>query len=168
MAHLEPVESADEPDWASIARHGRAIATVCAFSEGSGAERVAVVLDPGGGAESVLLECVTGLPLEVTAGAATYLVPAEATAGIAPFDLDIPRAPPGTAMELDLEAQRVLAPVGAVSALADGVLALAQALGGRTVVAADFATSDAERPLTIAARDGEGVVLAAGDQQFEL
>ncbi|HEX8103704.1 MAG TPA: hypothetical protein VF533_13895 [Solirubrobacteraceae bacterium] len=158
----------DEPDWASIARHGRAIATVCAFLEGSGAERVAVVLDPGGGAESVLLESLPGVPVEVTAAGATYLVPAEATSSITAYELDVPRAPPGTAMELDLDQQRVLAPVGVIAALADAVLALARELGGRTVASADFATNDPERPLTIAARAGEGVVLAAGDQQFEL
>jgi hypothetical protein len=48
------------------------------------------------------------------------------------------------------------------------VLALARAFGGRSVATADFATRDPELPLTIAAREGEPLVLAAGDRRFLL
>ena len=48
------------------------------------------------------------------------------------------------------------------------VLALARAFGGLTVATAEFATSDPDLPITFAARDGEPVVLGAGDAQYEL
>ena len=51
---------------------------------------------------------------------------------------------------------------------AGGVLALARAFGGRSVATADFATRDPELPVTIAAREGEPLVLAAGDHRFVL
>lgn len=159
--------SGEDADWGAPARHGVAIATVRAFTEASGADRVAVVLD-GGGAEAVVLECLPGAPLELTAGGDTFAVPADATQGIAPLAVKAPLAPPASAIDLDLEAGEVHAPIGVLHSLADGLLALARALGGRTVATADFPTREPGRPLTLAARDGEGVVVALGDQHFEL
>jgi hypothetical protein len=52
--------------------------------------------------------------------------------------------------------------------LAEVVLALARAAGGRSVATVDFPTRDPELPLTIAAREGEPIVLAIGDRQFLL
>jgi hypothetical protein len=52
--------------------------------------------------------------------------------------------------------------------LAEVVLALARAAGGRSVATVDFSTRDPELPLTIAAREGEPVVLAIADLQFLL
>lgn len=138
-----------------------------AFGEDSGAERVAVLLD--GGDAPALVEWLPGAPVEVTVREVVHEVPAEAVAGVASSAVAVRRAPPGTAIELDVEGERILAPVGVVAALADGVLALALALGGgRTVATADFPTSDPERPLTLAAREGEGVVAAMGEVQFAL
>ena len=48
------------------------------------------------------------------------------------------------------------------------MLALARAFGGRTVASADFATRDPAVPLTIAAREGEPVLLALAGRHFEL
>ena len=60
------------------------------------------------------------------------------------------------------------APIGAIANLAEAVLSLAGAFGGRSVATADFPTRDPEQLLTIAARPGEPVVLAVGDQQFAM
>lgn len=161
--------SGGEPDWDAIARHGPAIATVRAFGEASGAERVAALVDGGSGGSGVVVEWTSGAAgVEVTVGEVVYEVPSEALAGVELLDVPVMRAPPATAIELDVEGERVLAPVGVVAALADGVLALARALGGRTVASADFPTSDPGGPLTLAAREGEGVVAAMGELQFAL
>jgi hypothetical protein len=161
------VSGGGDAGWETVARHGRAIATVRAFAEGSGAQRVAVALDAGED-RAVLLELVPGGPLELTVGEDAYVVPADATAGLAPFAVDIPQSPPASAVEVDLALDRILAPLGVLDALADGVLALARVLGGRTIAAADFATREPEQPMTLAARDGEAVVVAVGDAHFEL
>ena len=52
--------------------------------------------------------------------------------------------------------------------LADAVLALARSFGGRSVATADFATRDPDLPITIAAREGEPLLLAVGDGRFVL
>ncbi len=153
--------------WDAPARHAVAIATVRAFTEASGAERVAVVLDTGS-AEAVMLECLPGAPLGLSAGEETFAIPPDATEGIAPLPVKAPLAPPGSAIEVDAERGEIHAPIGVLPSLAAGLLALARALGGRTVAAADFATREPGRPLTLAAREGEGVMVAVGDQQFEL
>lgn len=142
-------------------RHGRALATIRAYAEASGAERVAVLLDAGG--EAVVVECEPGGALDVIVGEERVIAETQAVA----IDLEVRRAPPATAIELDLVQGEILAPVGVVAALADGILALAVALGGRTVASADFPTRDPELALTVAAREGEGVVFAAGDEQFD-
>lgn len=141
--------------------HGRALATIRAFAERSGAERVAVLLDAG--ELAMVVECEPFAQFDVVLGEERIAVAPEGR----PAELEITEAPPGTAIELDLDHGQILAPMGVVAALADGVLALARVLGGRTVASADFPTRDPALPLTVAAREGEGVVLAAGEQQFE-
>ena len=75
---------------------------------------------------------------------------------------------PRRAITIDVESGELHAPLGTVEHLADSVLALARAFGGLTVATAEFATSDPDLPITLAAREGEPVVLGAGDAQYEL
>jgi hypothetical protein len=48
------------------------------------------------------------------------------------------------------------------------VLTLARAFGGRSVATATFATRDPDLPLTVAAREGDPIVLDIGGRQFAL
>ena len=142
------------------------MATVRWFGEAAGASRVAVVLDGGDGRIAALLEWERGSALAASTGDETYLVPDEALAKVARLAVMAPRPVPATAITVDALTGEVAAPIGAVAALADGLLDLARALGGRSVATADFDTTG--EPLTIAARVGEPIVLAVGDAQFEL
>ena len=155
------------PDAGTLARHAIAIATVRTFLEASRATRVVVLLE-GPGGTAVMLEAMPGAPLELTTEAGTFAVVPGAVDGVAPLPVEAPLAPPPSALGVDTVAGEIHAPIGVVPSLADGVLALARAFGGRTVASAEFATRDPEVPLTLAARDGEGVVAAAGDEQFTL
>ena len=139
-----------------------AAATVRAFAERSGAERVVLLLDEGPGAPT-LIELTAG-GLEVVADGQPAPEPAPAP----PAPLPEIRRPPPSALSLDLEQGELEAPIGTVVHLAEVVLALARAAGGRSVATVDFPTRDPELPLTIAARDGEPIVLAIGDRQFLL
>jgi hypothetical protein len=78
------------------------------------------------------------------------------------------RPTPATAIRLDEVTGELAAPLGTIDHLAGIVLALASSFGGLTVATAEFATSDPRLPITFAAREGERVVLAAGDAQYEL
>jgi hypothetical protein len=139
-----------------------AVATVRAFAERSGAERVVLLLDEGPGAPT-LIE-LTGAGLEVIADGR----PVPEPAGAPPAPLPEIRRPPASALAVDGELGELEAPIGTVVHLAEVVLALARAGGGRSVATVDFPTRDPELPLTIAAREGEPVVLAIGDRQFLL
>jgi len=156
--------SGDQPDLEPFAV---AVATVRRFADDSGATRMTVLLDRGEG-EPAVLDCAAGQPLSLTLGEDEFAIAPGATRGVAPLDVDVPRAAPATAVEADPETGAVTAPLGVMPALADGLLALARALGGRSVVSAEFPTRDPAHPLTLAARDGEPVVLAVGEEQFEL
>jgi hypothetical protein len=150
----------EEPDRMAVA-----VATVAAFAQRAGAERVVLVLDREHG-EPVLVECERGEPPEVTAGDEPVAVAADPR--VAPAPLPELRPPPASSLQADPETGELAAPIGAVAHLADAVLALARAFGGRSVATADFATRDPGLPLTIAAREGEPVLLALAGRHFAL
>jgi hypothetical protein len=140
-----------------------AVATVRAFAERSGAERVVLLLDEGPAGPPTLIE-LNEAGLEVIAAGEPAPEPADAAAAPLP---EI-RAVPPSALGVDMELGELEAPIGTVVHLAEVVLALARAAGGRSVATVDFPTRDPELPLTIAAREGEPIVLAIGDRQFLL
>jgi hypothetical protein len=150
----------------SADRHSEAIATVRAFAERSGALRVVLLVDPGDGSTATMLECGPDGTLELTEGEETFPVPARVAA--APRPLPELRPPPATALAIDPDTGELEAPLGAIANLGRAVLGLAAAFGGRSVATADFATRDPALPITIAAREGEPLLLAAGDHRFVL
>jgi hypothetical protein len=156
--------SGPDPALEVLARHAAAVATVRAFADAANAQRVAAVLD---GAQPALVEWAAGEPLQVTEGETTHEIPDGVPLG-PPLGFAEVRPAPASAVAVDPEAGELAAPVGAISNLAEGVLSLAKAFGGRSVATADFATRDPELLLTIAARAGEPILVALGDRQFEL
>jgi hypothetical protein len=152
----------------ALERHAQAVATVRAFSERSRAQRVVLLVDLGADQQPAMIDCEPGGALELTDDGARWEVPAEVDAGAEPRPLPDLRPPPATALSLDPDTGELEAPLGVVSNLAGGVLALARAFGARSVATADFATRNPEQPLTIAAREGEPIVVAAGEHRFTL
>jgi hypothetical protein len=142
------------------------LATLEHFAARTGAERVVALLDRGDAAPPVLLERLEDGALQVTEEADP--VAAEPDPAAAPYPLGDLRGVPASAISADPEHGELAAPLGSVQLLADQVLALARALGGRSVATATFATRDAGMPLTVAARDGEPVVLDIAGRQFSL
>ena len=152
----------------ALARHGEAVATVRAFAAQVGALRVVLLVDSGDGRAATMLDCAADGALELAEQDTSWSVPAGTPVAAAPRPLPELRPPPSTALNIDPGSGELEAPLGAVANLARGVLALASAFGGRSVATADFATRDPEMPITIAAREGEPLVLAAGDRRFVL
>ena len=136
------------------------LATVQDFA---GAERVAVLLDRQ---PPTLVERLEDATLHVTEGETTRI--AVASSGTPGLALPALRAVPASAIGADPESGELAAPIGSIQLLADSVLALARALGGRSVATATFATRDPETPLTVAAREGEPVVLDIAGRHFTL
>ena len=114
-----------------------------------------------------MLDCGGGV-VELTDSGQAVTIPADTPVPAAPRPLPDLRPSPPTALAIDPETGELEAPLGAVANLGRAVLGLARAFGGRSVATADFATRDPELPITIAAREGEPLVLAAGDHRFVL
>jgi hypothetical protein len=149
-------------------RHAEAVATARTFAARAGAQRVVLLVDRGPESEALMVDCAADGAVEVTADGRTWTLAAGSAVPARPHPLPQLRATPATALSVDSEAGRISAPIGVVRQLADGLLALARAFGGRSVASAEFATSDPDLPITLAARDGEPLVLSAGGREFEL
>ena len=136
-----------------------AAATLAGFLEASGARSVTALLETDAGA--ALVECDESGGAWVTEGDEPR------PAGEAPA-LEVPHVHAFGLIEVDATRAELTAPMGAIAHLAGATSALAETLGGRSVVTAEFATTDPVSPLTIAARTGDPVILALGEEQFEM
>lgn len=152
----------------ALARHADVIATVRRFVHDSGALRAIVLLDQGDAAAPVTVECEGDGAVALADAEQELHVPAGQALPAPARPLPEVRAIPATTISVDPATDRLSAPIGAIQQLGDALLALARVLGGRSVATADFATSAPEVPITLAAREGEPLVLVAGEQTFEL
>ena len=152
----------------ALERHAEAVATVRAFTQMAGALRVVLLVDNGDGSAAAMLDCDAEGGLELAEQDERWSVPAGTPVKVPPRPLPELRPPPRSALTIDPGSGELEAPLGVVANLARGVLGLATAFGGRSVATADFATRDPDMPITIAAREGEPLVLAAGDRRFVL
>jgi hypothetical protein len=150
----------------ALARHSEEVATVRDFQTRSSATRVVLLVAAGEG--TTMVEADADANIAITEGDAVAYIPANAAVPAPPKALPDIRTAPATAIHIDTDSGELAAPLGTVEHLASSTLALAKAFGGLTVAAAEFATDDPELPITFAAREGEPVVLAAGDATFEL
>ncbi len=150
----------------ALARHGEAVATAREFALRANALRVVLLIDRGDDAP-LMVDCDAAGEVEVTDGETVATIPAAAEAPPPPSVPEV-RAVPATAISVDLLTGELAAPLGAIEHLADALAQLAHSLGNRSVATAELATSDPDTPITLAAREGEPAVLAAGDQEYRL
>jgi hypothetical protein len=129
---------------------------------------VIALVDRGDDLEPAMLECAGGGDVQLTDDGRTWAIPASAPSPAPARPLPDIRPAPASAISADPETGEVSAPLGAVANLAQAVLALARSFGGRSVATADFPTRDPALPMTIAAREGEPLLLAVGDGRFVL
>jgi hypothetical protein len=151
----------------ALARHGEAVATAREFALRANALRVVLLIDRGGD-PPLMVDCDPDGEVEITDGETVATIPAAADTPAPPTPLPDVRAIPATAISVDLATGELAAPLGAIEHLADALTTLARSLGNRSVATAEFATSDPETPITLAAREGEPTVLAADDQEYRL
>jgi hypothetical protein len=152
----------------ALARHGEAVATVRDYAQRAGALRVVLLVDRGEPEPPLMVECDDEHNVALTDGDEVVTIPAQLSTQAPPRTLPEIRATPPTAIEMDLQTGDLQAPLGAIEHLAGTLQALARAFGDRSVASADFATRDPETPITLAAREGEPAVLAAGDYEYTL
>jgi hypothetical protein len=138
------------------------------FLHRSGAVRAVAVVDREPGEGPAVVDCARLAPIEVDLGERTvYLPHALELDATAPELPEMHQLPP---FGVDPGAGTVTSPLGGLQHLADSTRALARALGGRNVALAEFSTTDPDTPLSLTARadDSEPLVVALGEQEFEL
>ena len=138
------------------------------FLHRSGAVRAVAVVDREPGESPAVVDCPRLAPIAVDLGERTVHLPhALEVAADAPDLAGVRQLPP---FDVDAAAGTVASPVGGLQHVADATRALAHALGGRNVALAQFATTDAQAPLSITARadDSEPLVVMLGEEEWEL
>lgn len=156
---MAPVEEARE-------RIAQIAVTLRRFVHASGALEATLLLDQGAELPVLVVQCPAVGPVLLAEGEDVVQLDADRLAA-APLPLpDVKALPP---FEVDAVRAEITAPLGGVEHHARAVRALVEAFPGRSVLSVELATTDAETPLTIAARSGDPVVLSLGpDEQFEM
>ncbi len=163
---------ADHEDAAEVVRSVGALDSTVVllrdFMHRSGALRVVALVEGDAGCGAAVVECGRFAPVEVDLGGRIVQLPHD-------LELDAQAPPLPEVRQLppfDVNAHRgeVTGTIGGLAYLADGVRALARALGAHNVAMAVFETTDADTPLAVTARadSSEPVVVAIGDDEFEL
>jgi hypothetical protein len=141
--------------------------TLRRFVHAAGALEATLLLDQGAEAAVLVVECPAVGPLLLCEDEEVVQLDADRLAAepLPELPSDVRALPP---FEVDAVRAQITAPLGGVEHQARAVRELAGAFPGRSVLTVQFATTDPELPLTIAARAGDPLVLALGDEQFEL
>jgi hypothetical protein len=129
----------------------------------SGALVVSIALDR---AEPALIECARLRAIVVREAAGERELSHDAAADIELPELPLMRQLPP--MEVEPETGKVAGVIGGLEMLSRAVRAIASLLPGASVVAAEYETTDPARPLGLAGRSGEPVVVLLGEDEFEL
>ena len=134
-------------------------ATLHAFVASSGALGASALVDAG----TVDVEADGSASLEPPGSPVAEPLDARSAEPLA-LDVALSPAPP---FAVNSATGEVSAPMGVLEAVAEGVRALAASLGDRSVVVVRFGVLDGETPFALAAREGEGMVVVIGDDQYE-
>jgi hypothetical protein len=140
-----------------------AIALARELLHGSGALRVSVALD---GDQPAVVECSRLRAVVVHDDRGKRELPHDAAG-----DVPLPQLPHMHRLgrfEVDPQAGVVAGLLGGLELLGRAVRDIAALLPGRSVVAADYETTDPQTPLGLAGRAGEPLVVLIGDEEFAL
>jgi hypothetical protein len=153
---------------ASVGALDEVVALLRDYLHRTGAVRAVALVDRAPGEGPAVVDCGRLAPVEVDLGDRRVYLPHAIELDVAPPELPpLRQLPP---FEVDAEAGEVAGPIGGLEHVVEGVRALAAALGGRNVALAQFETTDPDAPLTVTARaePGEPLVVALGEEEFEL
>lgn len=146
-------------------RIAQVVVTLRAFTDAAGAFASVLLLDQGAEIAPLVVECPAEGPVVLSEGEDTVQLDADRLAA-APLPLPAVRALPP--FEVDAVRAQITSPLGGVEHQARAVRELVDAFPGRSVLTVTFATSDPDVPLHLAARSGDPMVLALGEEQFEM
>jgi hypothetical protein len=157
-----PTASAEE----ARERIAQIAVTLRSFVHASGALEATLLLDQGSEVPPLVVECPAVGPVLLGEGEEVVQLDADRLAA-QPLPLPEVRALPP--FEVDTVRAEITAPLGGIEHQARAVRALGDLFPGRSVLSVAFATTDPETPLHLAARAGDPIVLALGEEeQFEM
>jgi len=137
-----------------------AAATLLAYVRASGALGATAVVEPG----TVDVDADGSASLERHESPLAEPLDAESAAPLG-LGVAVRALPP---FQVDAEAGEGTGAMGALEHLAEGVRALAAALGGQSVALVRFPATDGETDFALAAREGEGLIVVIGDDQYQM
>lgn len=155
---------APDPD-AARERIAELVSTLRAFVEAAGAEALILLLDQGKRAPPLLVECPSRGAVVLSEGDQTVQLE---SARLAAEPLWVPDVRPLPPFDVDALRAEITSPLGGVESLARAVRELSDRFPGRSVVTATFSTTDPDTPLHLAARRDDPMVLALGEEPFEM
>lgn len=139
--------------------------TLRAFAQAAGAEAAILLLDRGDGGQPFVVEAPADGPVVLAEG--EHVVELD-PARLAADPLPLPPVRAYGPFPVDGLRGELAAPDGGLTQLAQAVCQLVTVFPGGSVLTATFPTTDPDLPLHLAARAGDPLVLALGEQQFEL
>ncbi|CAN5496493.1 hypothetical protein BH20ACT17_BH20ACT17_17590 [soil metagenome] len=140
-----------------------AVALARELLHGSGALLVSVALDR---AEPALIECPRLRAIVVRGADGERELAHDAAGSVDLPELPLMRQLPP--LEADAQTGIVAGVLGGLEMLGRAVREIAGLLPGRSVVAAEYETTDPDVPIGLAGRDGEPVIVLLGELEFEL
>lgn len=146
----------------------RSIALARELLHQTGAVQVSILQDPGeDGGEPAAVRAMRlgGIQVVDADGTERELPHSAASDVVLPLLPEMKQLP---AMDVDAAQGQVTGTIGGLHLLAEAISGIAALVGGRSVVAADYETTNPEVPLGIAARPGEPVVVLLGEDEFVL
>ena len=162
LDETQPAPSAE----AARERIAQIAVTLRTFVHAAGALEATLLLDQGSEVPPLVVECPAVGPVLVGEGEDVVQLAADRLAA-QPLSLPEVRALPP--FEVDAVRAEITGPLGGIEHHARAVRAVAELFPGRSVLSVGFATTDPETPLRIAARAGDPIVLALGEEeQFEM
>lgn len=136
------------------------------FVHRSGAARAVAVVEGFGGHDTAIVDVARLAPIEVTIGDRTLELPHDVTSD--DDVLPVPDVRQLPAFDVNRAGGEIAGTIGGIEHLAGAIRGLAETLGGRSVAMAQFETTTPEIALSISARPEEPMVVAIGEDEYEM
>lgn len=143
----------------------RVVALLRAFIHDSGAIRAVAVVEQSGDGPAIV-DCERLQPIAVTTNERRVVLPHAIDLDVP--EPDVPRVQQLPPFEVTAETGQIAAPLGGMEHYAEAVIGLSRRLGPNDVALSTWHTNDPEAPLTITARGTDPVVVALGEESFEM
>lgn len=151
---------------ASVGPLDPVVALLREFLHRSGAIRAVALLEQAPGEEPALVDCGQLLPIEVVADGRRMHLPHAIELDVP--EPDVPEIRQLPHFEVDPESGQIASMIGGMEHYAEAVIGLTRRVGPRDVIMVTWRTNRPEAPLSISARGNDPLIVALGEEQYEM